>query len=68
MGQKFSIMVFNSPRAKTKTVLEMKWKKELKSSRFQLVRDRVGRFVSIYCIRLTSSCNIEIPNPTPLRT
>ena len=39
MGQKLSTMVFNDPRAKTKTVLEMKCKKDSESSRFLAVSD-----------------------------
>ena len=41
-------MVFNGPRAKTKTVLEMKCKKDPESSRFQAVSDRLGQTVSVY--------------------
>ena len=39
MGRKLSTMVFNDPRAKTKTVLEMKCKKDSESSRFLAVSD-----------------------------
>ena len=39
MGRKLSTVVFNDPRAKTKTVLEMKCKKDSESSRFLAVSD-----------------------------
>ena len=47
MCQKFSFMVFNGPRAKTKTVLELACKKDLKSSIIQSVSGMLGHFVSI---------------------
>ena len=37
MGQKLSSLVFNDPRAKTKTVLEMAYKMDPKSSIIQSV-------------------------------
>ena len=37
MGQKLSSLVFNGPRAKTKTVLEMAYKMDPKSSIIQSV-------------------------------
>ena len=45
MGQKLSSLVFNSPRAKTKTVLIMACKMELKSSIIQSVRDKLGLYL-----------------------
>ena len=52
MGRKLSTMVFNDPRAKTKTVLEMKCKKDSESSRFLAVSD--------------SWCLLSQSNPTPV--
>ena len=40
MGQKLSSLVFNGPRAKTKTVLEMAYKMDPKSSIIQSVSAR----------------------------
>ena len=54
MRQKLRVMVFNGPRAKTKTVLELACKKDPKSSIIQTISERLVHFVSIYCVVLPS--------------
>ena len=62
MRQKLSSLVFNGPRAKTKTVFELACKMEPKSSIIQSVSDMLGHFVSIYCTlhtaHLTALCTL----------